>query len=185
MLTAAVFFSFGVLAHKLLAFFNQLVKLGTEVCCIVVHADVIAARHQRTPVHIEEIAVACVRVCILVLIAALAGNQGNGNSNTGKGAHVDIGVELIIIDVWNDPCPFPDGAAADIYGEQNLLLEHGFHRNGKLAAVCNLNLPFKFQLQLCAQAITVFKVFQNIFTCFDRGRDVLRLDTVLIGSHPS
>ena len=164
--------------HKFLALANERVQLFAQIFGVVVY--ILVKVDQRAPIHIQEAAVSGVVIVILILtlfvVVRLSGDHGGGDGNAGKGTHINVGVELIIVDVGDDPGPFPDGAAADIDAQQHLLFKDRLHGDGELVSVGDLDLLLKFQLQLGTQAIAFFKVLQHALADLDGRTDILFFD---------
>ena len=95
-------------------------------------------------------------------VVVLAGRLGRGgDGDAGVGAHVDVGVEAVIVDVGEDPLPLPDRAAAGVDGEQDLLLEHGGHIDLDGIAVLALHGGGELDGQLGADAVAVGKMLER------------------------
>ena len=99
-----------------------------------------------------------------VLVVLFGGGAGGGgDANAGIGAEVQIGVELIVRDVGEDPRLFPDRAAAGVDAEQDLLLKNGLHLDDQLIARVELALDLHREAhrQLGPQTVAAVKMRQR------------------------
>ena len=113
---------------------------------------------------------------IVGLIARGLGRSGDADA--GVCTQIDVGVELVVIDIREDPLPLPDRAAARVEAQQDLLFKNGGEVDLDLA---DRSRKADRQLHAHAPAAAV-KMLQDLARC-DLGRNVLACDVHMVGRH--